>query len=197
MRNVTVFGGSGFLGRYLISRLVKGGDRVRAAVRDPAAASHLLPLGDVGQVQPVQANIRNAASVRRAVGGADVVVNLVGLLYQRGAQSFQAVHEDGAATIAAVAAEAGASRLLQVSAIGAAADATSAYGRSKAAGEAAVREHFPGATIVRPSIVFGPEDGFFNLFGMLASLSPVLPLIGGGHTRFPPVFVGDGADGID
>jgi len=195
--NVTVFGGSGFIGRYLIKRLAARGCRVRAAVRDPEAASFLKPMGEVGQVMPVQANIRDEASVARAVAGADAVVNLVGVLYSRGAQSFERVHADGAGSIARAAADAGVSRVLHVSAIGADADSGAAYARSKAAGEAAVRAARPDATIVRPSVVFGPEDSFFNLFAWLATFSPVLPLIGGGHMRMQPVYVGDVAEGLD
>lgn len=196
LANVTVFGGSGFIGRYLVKRLAARGLRVRAAVRDPEAAAFLKPMGDVGQVVPVATNIRNAASVARAVDGADAVVNCVGILFEKGRQSFAAVHGAGAARIAEAAAAAGVERLVQVSAIGADADSTAAYARSKAAGEAAVLKAFPTATVLRPSVVFGPEDDFFNRFGMLATVLPGLPLIGGGETRFQPVYVGDVADAI-
>ena len=190
-RLVTVFGGSGFLGRHVVRRLAQSGARVRVAVRDTEAAMFLKPMGDVGQVVPVQANVRNEPSVGRAVEGADSVINLVGILYESGPQRFASVHGEGAGRAARAAAEAGAERFVQVSAIGADPDSPAQYARSKAAGEAAVREACPGATIVRPSVVFGPEDGFFNRFAALARLLPVLPLIGGGRTRFQPVYVGD------
>lgn len=196
IRSATVFGGSGFLGRYVVRRLAADGVRIRAAVRDPEAANFLKPMGDVGQVVPIQANVRHASSVRRAVEGADAVINLVGLLYQAGPQRFDAVHVFGAGTIAKASAEAGVGRLVHVSAIGADPESEAAYARTKAAGEAAVREAFPDATVVRPSVVFGPEDDFFNRFGWLATLLPALPLIGGGETKFQPVYVGDVAEGI-
>ena len=196
LANVTVFGGSGFIGRYLVKRLAARGARVRVAVRDPEAAAFLKPMGDVGQVAPVATNIRNAASVARAVDGADAVVNCVGILFERGRQRFDAVHGAGAARIAEVAAAAGVERLVQVSAIGADLESSSAYARSKAAGEAAVLDAFPSASVLRPSVVFGPEDDFFNRFGALATILPALPLIGGGETRFQPVYVGDVADAI-
>ena len=193
---VTVFGGSGFIGRHTVRRLAQAGLRVRVAVRDPEAAAFLKPMGDVGQVVPVQANLRHEASVRRAVEGADAVINLVGILYQRGSQRFASVHAQGARRVAAAAKAAGAKRFIHVSAIGADPGGTAEYARSKAAGEAAVVEAFPGASIVRPSVVFGPEDAFFNRFAGLARLSPALPLIGGGETRFQPVYVGDVAEAI-
>jgi NADH dehydrogenase len=195
-RNITVFGGSGFLGRHLVRRLAQAGVRVRVAVRDPEAAAFLKPMGGVGQVVPVQANIRDEASVARAVEGAEAVVNTVGILSQWGRQRFDAVHEGGAGQVARAARAAGATRLVHVSAIGADADSSSAYARSKAAGEVAVREAFAGATITRPSVIFGPEDSFFNLFGALLPFTPVLPLIGGGGTRFQPVYVGDVAEAM-
>ena len=188
---VTVFGGSGFLGRYLVARLAEAGARITVAVRDPEAAAFLKPMGEVGQVVPVQANLRHPPSIARAVEGTDAVVNLVGILYQRGRQRFAAIHGHGAELVANAAASAGAGRLIQISAIGADPEAAAEYGRSKAAGEQASRAAFPGATVVRPSIVFGPEDDFFNRFGALARYTPVLPLIGGGQTRFQPVYVGD------
>ncbi len=194
--SITVFGGSGFLGRHLVKRLAEGGARLRVAVRYPEAAGFLKPMGEVGQVVPLQANLRDEASVTRAVEGADAVVNLVGILYQRGRQRFRAVHVEGAARAARAAAAAGARRFVQVSAIGADADSPAEYGRTKAAGEAAVSEAFDGATIVRPSIIFGPEDDFFNRFAAMARLSPALPLIGFGHTRFQPVYVGDVAEAM-
>jgi NADH dehydrogenase len=192
----TVFGGSGFLGRYVVRELRRAGARVRVAVRRPEAAGFLLPMGPVGGVTPVAANVRDDASVRAAVAGSEVVVNLVGVLYERGRQSFDEVHVRGAERVARAAAAAGAERLFHVSAIGADTRSPSAYARSKARGEVRVREAFPAATILRPSIVFGPEDEFFNRFAMLARLAPALPLIGGGHTRFQPVFVQDVAAAI-
>lgn len=194
LRNVTVFGGSGFLGRYIVQRLAHAGARVRVATREPESARFLQPLGVVGQVMAVQANLRHEPSVRRAVEGADAVVNCVGVLFERGRQSFGAVHVNGAARVAQAARDAGARRLLHVSALGADAESTSVYARSKAAGEKAVLEAFPEAVILRPSVVFGPEDDFFNRFAALARILPALPLIGGGATRFQPVYVGDVAD---
>lgn len=193
---VTVFGGSGFIGRYVVRDLARRGWRVRVATRHPDEAAFLRTAGSVGQVVPVFANIRDDASVRAAVGGSDIVVNLVGILYERGRQSFAATHQEGAARVARMAAEAGVSRVIQISAIGASENSPSQYARTKAAGEKAVLEAFSDATILRPSIVFGPEDGFFNLFARLARYSPVLPLIGGGRTRFQPVFVGDVAEAV-
>jgi len=192
----TVFGGSGFVGRYVVRELAKAGARVRVAVRHPDSAGFLRPMGAVGQVTPVAANIRDDASVGAAVAGSDVVVNLVGILYERGRQTFEAVHVTGAARIARASAAAGAGRLIHVSALGADARSPSAYARSKAMGEAKVRELFPTATILRPSVVFGPEDDFFNKFAVLARFVPALPLIGGGHTQFQPVFVGDVAAAV-
>ncbi|AWZ03011.1 3 beta-hydroxysteroid dehydrogenase/Delta 5--_4-isomerase [Rhodobiaceae bacterium] len=193
---VTIFGGSGFVGRYLVRALAEQGYRVRVAVRRPNEALFLKPMGDVGQVQPVQANIRDQASCAAAIEGADAVVNLVGVLYESGAQKFDAVHAMGAKQLAALAADTGITNFLQMSAIGADADSTSAYARSKATGEAAVLEAIPTATIVRPSILFGPEDQFFNRFAAMASLAPALPLIGGGETKYQPVYVKDVAAAI-
>lgn len=193
---VTVFGGSGFIGRYVVQRLAHQGHRVRAAVRRPTLAEFLRTYGNVGQVVPVQANIRDDASVQAAVRGADAVVNLVGLLYESGKQRFDAVHAEGAARVARAAKAAGVKRFVQLSAIGADPRATAAYARTKAAGEAAIREAFPGATVLRPSLVFGPEDAFFNRFANLARLLPVLPLIGGGETKFQPVYVRDVAAAV-
>ncbi|HWA41825.1 MAG TPA: complex I NDUFA9 subunit family protein [Hypericibacter adhaerens] len=195
-RLATVFGGSGFIGRYVVQRLAKQGWMVRAAVRRPDEALFLKPLGDVGQITPVAANLRHQGSVEAAVAGADAVVNLVGLLYQAGPQRFDAVHVEGAGRTAAAAAKAGASRFVQISAIGADPASPAAYARTKAAGEAAVRAAFARATVLRPSIVFGPEDQFFNRFAQMARMSPALPLIGGGHTKFQPVYVGDVADAV-
>ena len=188
---VTVFGGSGFVGAQVVRALAKKGLRVRVAVRNPGRGYRLRMLGDVGQIEVVQANIRVPASIDRALEGAQACVNLVAVLHERGRQKFQVLHAMGARNVAAAAVKAGVTRFVQVSAIGADANSASKYARTKAAGEAAVRELIPEATIVRPSIVFGPEDDFFNRFASMAVSSPVLPLIGGGHTRFQPVFVGD------
>jgi len=188
---VTVFGGSGFVGRYAVRALAKQGWRIRVAVREPHLAPELKVMGDVGQVELVQANVRHEASVRAALVGAQACVNLVGVLYETGRQTFDAVHATAPGLIAEAAAEAGATKFVQVSAIGADADGSAGYARTKAAGEAAVRAAFPNAVVLRPSVVFGPEDGFFNRFGAMAAMSPVLPLIGGGHTKFQPVYVGD------
>jgi NADH dehydrogenase len=193
---VTVFGGSGFLGTQVVRALAKRGLRIRVAVRRPGHGYKLRMLGDVGQIEVVQANLRAAATVARALAGAEACVNLVGVLYETGKQKFQTVHAEGARTVAEVCAAVGVTRLVQVSAIGADANASARYARSKAEGEAAARALVPTAAIVRPSIVFGPGDGFFNMFAQLAALSPVLPLIGGGHTRFQPVFVGDVAAAV-
>ncbi len=195
-RLITVFGGSGFIGRYLVQRLARRGWQIRVAVRHPAQALFLKPLGDVGQITPVPASLRHEGSIRAAVAGSDAVVNLVGILYQRGRQGFAEIHAEGARRVAEAARAAGAERLVQMSALGADPSSPSDYARSKAAGEAAAAAAFPGASIVRPSVVFGPEDGFFNRFAALARYSPVLPLIGGGHTRFQPVYVGDVADAL-
>ena len=169
----------------------------RVAVRRPDEALFLKPAGDVGQVTPIAANIRDDRSVAAAVAGADAVVNLVGILAEGGRQRFDAVQAKGAARIAQAAKAAGATRLIQVSAIGANPQSESLYARSKAEGEAAAKLAFPGVTILRPSIVFGPEDEFFNRFARMALMSPALPLIGGGHTKFQPVFVGDVAAAIE
>ncbi len=191
---ITVFGGAGFVGRYIVKRLAAAGAGVRVACRDPERAKFLKPAGGVGQVVPVQANLRYPDSVRAAVEGVDAVVNCVGVLVSRGPQSFGAIHVAGAGAVAAAAAEAGVRQLVHISAIGADAESTAAYARSKAAGEAAVREAFPDAAILRPSLIVGPEDDFFNRFALLARLLPALPLVGGGFTRFQPAYVGDAAD---
>jgi NADH dehydrogenase len=191
---VTVFGGSGFIGRHLVQALARRGYRVRPAVRRPDLAGFLQPLGMVGQIMPVQANLRYPASVEAAVAGAGAVVNLVGILSAKGRQTFEAVQDEGARAVAA-AAKAHGLPLVQLSAIGASPDGATAYQRSKAAGEAAALE-VPGAVVFRPSVVFGPEDDFFNRFAALARMLPVMPLPGGGVTRFQPVFVGDVAEAI-
>ena len=194
-RIVTVFGGSGFVGRNLVRTLCRKHWRVRVAMRRPHVGTHLKVSGDVGQVQLVQANVRDAASVARAVEGVDAVVNLVGILFESGRQTFEGTQATGARNIAQAARQAGARRLVQVSAIGADANARSEYARTKWAAERAALEAVPAATIIRPSIIFGPEDGFFTRFAEMARLSPVMPLIGG-STRFQPVFVGDVAEAI-
>jgi uncharacterized protein YbjT (DUF2867 family) len=193
---VTVFGGSGFVGRHVVRALAKQGWRVRVAVRRPDLAGHLQPMGGVGQIMPLQANLRYPDSVMRAVQGADAVVNLVGILFESGRQSFDSVQTEGPRAIAMAAAKAGITNLVHLSAIGADAQSPAAYARSKAAGEAAVLEHVPSAIIMRPSIVFGPEDNFFNQFATLARYLPALPLIGGGETKFQPVYVGDVAEAV-
>ncbi len=193
---VTVFGGSGFLGRHLVQRLAATGARVTVAVRNPESALFLKPMGDVGQITPVGADVRDGPAVAAAVQGADWVVNLVGVLYETRRQSFSAIHAQGAERIAKAAKAAGAKRLVQVSAIGADRHSSAAYARSKAAGEAAVAAAYPAATILRPSIIFGPEDDFFNRFAAMARVSVALPLFGGGETRFQPVYVGDVAAAV-
>jgi uncharacterized protein YbjT (DUF2867 family) len=190
-RLVTVFGGSGFLGRHAVRALALDGWRVRAAVRRPDLAGHLQPMGAVGQIHAVQANLRYPDSVRQAVEGAQAVVNLVGILAKSGSQTFDAVHVAGARAVAIAARAAGAQSLVHVSAQGADKRARAKYARSKAAGEAAVLQEFPGAVILRPSLVFGPEDQLFNRFAGMARMAPLLPLIGGGRTKFQPVYAGD------
>jgi uncharacterized protein YbjT (DUF2867 family) len=194
-RLVTIFGGSGFLGRHIVRALCKRGYRIRVAVRRPDLAFHLQPLGRVGQIHAVQANLRYPASVQAAARGAHVVINLVGILFERGKQRFAAVQAEGPGIVAEAAAAAGAC-MIHVSALGADPGSPALYARTKAAGEQAVRAALPAATIFRPSIVFGPEDAFFNKFAAMARVSPILPLIGGGHTRFQPVFAGDVAEAI-
>jgi uncharacterized protein YbjT (DUF2867 family) len=192
---VTVFGGSGFLGRHVVRALAQRGYRIRVAVRRPDLAGHLQPLGRVGQIHAVQANLRYPASVEAAARDADVLVNLVGILFERGRQGFDAVQAFGAEAVALAAASFGA-RLVHVSAIGADEQAPSHYARSKALGEKLALAAVPSAVVLRPSIVFGPEDDFFNKFGSLARFVPALPLVGGGHTRFQPVFAGDVASAV-
>ena len=193
---VTVFGGSGFVGRHLVRALAKAGWRVRVAVRRPDLAGHLQPLGGVGQIHAVQANVRYRDSVERAVQGADAVVNLVGILNESGRQKFSSVQAQGARFIGEAAAKAGIANVVHVSAIAADPNAASEYARSKAAGEAAMLAACPQVVIMRASLIFGPEDGFFNKFAEMARFSPVLPLIGGGETKFQPVYVGDVASAV-
>jgi len=192
---VTVFGGSGFVGRSVVRALAKRDYRIRVAVRRPELAGHLQPLGRVGQIHAVQANLRYPDSVAAALRDSHVAINLVGILTESGAQTFEAVQAEGAGTVAKAAAAADAS-LVHVSAIGADAESASAYARAKAAGEAAVRDAVPDAVIMRPSVVFGPEDQFTNRFAGLARISPILPLIGGGETKMQPVYVGDVATAV-
>jgi NADH dehydrogenase len=192
---VTIFGGSGFVGTQVVQLMARQGYRIRVAVRRPDLAGHVKPLGTVGQIQPIQANLRNPASVQRAVEGADIVINLVGILAEGGRQRFRAVHTMGAKNVAEAAKAAGAEALVHMSALGADVDSPSMSQQSKAMGEEEVLKHFPKAVIVRPSIIFGQGDGFFNLFGALARMFPVLPVISG-KTKFQPIFVGDVAQAI-
>jgi uncharacterized protein YbjT (DUF2867 family) len=192
---VTVFGGSGFLGRSVVRALAKRDYRIRVAVRRPELAGHLQPLGKVGQIHAVQTNLRYPASVEAAMRDSHVAINLVGILAEGGAQTFDAVQGQGAGTVAKAAGAVGA-RMVHVSAIGADENSPSHYARAKAAGELAVRAAIPAATILRPSVVFGPEDQFTNRFGALARISPALPLIGGGLTKLQPVYVGDVATAV-
>ncbi|MFZ0347727.1 MAG: complex I NDUFA9 subunit family protein, partial [Pseudolabrys sp.] len=192
---VTVYGGSGFLGRHVVRALAKRHYRIRVAVRRPELANFLQPLGRVGQIHAVQANLRNVPSVEAAARDAQVLINLVGILFERGRQRFDAVHAYGAEQVA-LAANAHGARMVHVSAIGADANSTSAYARTKANAEQLVLAAQPSTVIMRPSILFGPEDDFFNRFAALARISPALPLIGGGLTRFQPAFVGDVAAAI-
>ena len=210
-RLVTIFGGSGFVGRHIVRELASRGDRMRIAVRDPDAALFLKPMGDVGQITPVAAPIGDEARVRAACAGADAVINLVGILYEHGRQRFRAVHVDGARRVAEAARAGGAAALVHLSALGADPQSPSAYGRSKAEGEAEVRKAFPQAAIVRPSVMFGPEDDFFNKFAGLAAWLPLLPVVGvrwrpgdlragrflgNGGPKFQPAYVGDVAAAV-
>ena len=191
----TVFGGSGFIGRYVVQRLANADYVVRVAVRDPAGARFLQTQGRVGQIVPLAASVTEEAAAARAVAGADLVVNLVGILHERRSGDFQRIHVEGAGRVARLAAAAGAERLVHISAIGADPQSPSAYGRTKADGEQAVRAAFAAATVLRPSIVFGPEDQFFNRFAALSRLLPFMPVIRG-DARFQPVYVGDVADAV-
>ncbi|MEJ8405853.1 complex I NDUFA9 subunit family protein [Brevundimonas vesicularis] len=194
---VTLFGGSGFIGSQAVRALARRGWRIRVAVRNPVLAIEIQPLGDPGQIQFMRCDITNPADVAQAVRGADAVVNLVGVLHDAsGKRGFDAVHTEAAKTIAEAAKAAGVERLVQISAIGADAASPSAYGRTKAQAEAAVRAVYPDAVILRPSLVFGAGDGFLNRFAAMATMAPALPLIGGGETRFQPVYVGDVAEAI-
>jgi NADH dehydrogenase len=194
MRTVTIFGGSGFVGRYLVQKFAENGDQIRVAVRNPLAAQFLKPLGEVGQITFVQASLASSENLSHIIQGSDVVINLVGILYEKGSQTFEKVHVEGAANIAETASKLGISRLLHMSALGAHKDSHARYASTKARGEEMVLKHYPKATLFRPSVIFGREDGFLNRFAQMALISPFLPLIGGGKTRFQPVYVGDVAD---
>ncbi|MBN9554164.1 MAG: complex I NDUFA9 subunit family protein [Alphaproteobacteria bacterium] len=194
-KQITVFGGSGFLGRHAVRALAKEGWRIKVACRHPHRAFFLRPLGQVGQIAPIKCDVTNPDEVEAALHGSAAIVNLPGILYPRG-QSFEEVHVTGADNVAQAAARLGIAAMVHVSAIGAGTESESRYARTKTEGETRIRAAFPAATILRPSIVFGPEDQFFNTFAALARFSPALPLIGGGHTRFQPVFVGDVAAAI-
>ncbi len=193
---VTVFGGSGFVGSQIVRALAREGYRIRVAVRNPGRGYRLPMLGDVGQIEVFQANIRDANSVDRALDRARFCINAVAVLYESGRQSFEALHVMGARTVALAAAAHGVERFVQISAIGADAGSPAKYARTKAAGETIAREIIPGAVVIRPSVVFGPADAFFNRFAAMALTSPALPLIGGGQTRFQPVYVGDVAAAV-
>jgi uncharacterized protein YbjT (DUF2867 family) len=195
-RLVTLFGGSGFIGRHVVRALARDGWRVRVASRRPDLAFHLQPLGKVGQIHAVQANLRYPDSIVHALRDAEAVVNLVGILSETGQQTFDSVQAEGAEALAKAAKAAGAGVFVQLSAIGADAASASGYARTKARGEALVQQAFPGAVVLRPSVVFGPEDQFFNRFAAMARYMPALPLIGGGKTKLQPVFVGDVATAV-
>jgi NADH dehydrogenase len=193
---ITIIGGSGFVGRHIVRALAKRGYRIRVGCRRPDLAGHLQPLGTPGQIMPVQANVRYPASVAAACEGAHAVINLTGVLYSAGAQSFDAIHAFGAEAVAKAARAAKAKVLIHMSSLGADESSAADYARSKAEGERRAKAAFPGAIVLRPSVVFGPEDDFFNRFAALSRFSPVLPLIGGGETKFAPVFVGDIAEAV-
>lgn len=215
---VTIFGGTGFIGRHVIQRLVRQGAVIRVPTRDTEAANYLKPMGEIGQIAPIPCDITDKASVKRAIDGSDQVINLIGILAKSGRSTFDSIHVEAARTIAEAATEAGVRQLVHVSALGASADSPALYARTKAAGEEAVKSAFDGATIVRPSAIFGSEDNFFNMFASLARLTPVMPVFGcplipkpklfgldtpidfdfygDGGTKLQPVFVGDVAAAI-
>ena len=195
-RRTAVLGGSGFIGRYIVQRLAARGDVIPVGCRHAQEAKFLMPLGNVGQIATINVTIGDEQVLHAFLAGNDALVNCVGILRESGAQTFERAHHTGPARLARLAREARIERFVHISAIGADSRSTSAYARTKAAGEAAVRDAFPTVTILRPSVVFGPEDQFFNRFAAIAAISPVLPLIGGGHTRFQPVYVGDVANAV-
>ena len=195
-RRTAILGGSGFIGRYVVKRLAARGEVIAAGCRNAEAAKHLKPLGDVGQIMPLNVGIGDETLLPAFLAGNDSLVNCVGILRESGAQTFELVHHTGPARLARLAREAGVDRFVHISAIGADPRSSSAYARTKAVGEQAVRDAFPTATILRPSVVFGPEVQFFNRFAAMAMFSPALPLIGAGETRFQPVYVGDVADAV-
>ncbi|MBV8060632.1 MAG: complex I NDUFA9 subunit family protein [Alphaproteobacteria bacterium] len=196
LRQITLFGGTGFIGRHLVRKLAETGARIIIPTRHPDLVLPLKTCGDVGQIVALPTNIRHESAVARACAGSDAVINLIGILYEKKNQSFQCLHVETAARIARQVHDAGASQYIQMSSLGASPNAAAAYARSKFAGEEAARTFFPHATILRPSIVFGAEDQFFNLFARMAQFAPALPLIGGGQTRFQPVYVGDVAAAV-
>lgn len=194
MRTVTIFGGSGFVGRYVVQKFAEEGALIRVAVRNPVAANFLKPLGNVGQITPVQTSILSLRDIERVLQGSDVVINLVGILYEKGTQTFEALHVEGARNVAQTAFHLQIPTLLHMSALGANKDSSSLYASTKARGEEMVLKYFPNATLFRPSVIFGAEDSFFNRFAQMTLISPFLPLIGGGKTRFQPIYVGDVAE---
>jgi len=193
---ITIFGGSGFIGRHLTGKLAERGYQIRLAGRDTEKAAQLITQGDVGQIAGVQANIRNVPSIERACAGADIVINLVGLLFEGGAQKFEAVHATGAGNVAAAAKAAGAKQMIHMSALGADESSESAYARTKAKGEELVKDAFEGATILRPSVIFGTDDDFTNKFGQMSTFAPALPLGNGGKNLMQPVWIEDLVDAI-
>ena len=196
MNEITVFGASGFIGRHVVRRLAKTGATIRVPTRNPEKALTLKPMGDVGQIVPFFCSTRNDTSVLEAIGQSETVINLIGILFEKGKDNFQSMHVETAARIARLAKERHVKKLIHISALGAKSPSSSKYATSKAFGEQAVKAFFPNVTIIRPSIVFGPEDNFFNLFASLACYLPGLPLIGGGRTKFQPVYVGDVAEAV-
>jgi len=194
MQTVTIFGGTGFVGRSLVQKFAESGALIRVAVRNPFHAQALKPLGEIGQISLIQASISSQSDVLRAIQGSDVVINLVGILAEKGSQTFEAIHVEGAERVAEAAKQQGISTLLHMSALGVSKDSNSKYSSSKARGQEAVLQRFPNATVFRPSVIFGPEDAFLNRFAQMAFASPFLPLIGGGKTKMQPVYVGDVAD---
>ncbi len=195
-QTITIFGGTGFVGRALVRHLAKSGALIRIPTRNPDKALRLKPCGRVGQIVPIACSLKDKASLQAAIAGSDIVINLVGILYEKGGSGFERLHAALPAQLGEIAAKAGVKQFVHLSAIGAKKESESTYARSKAAGEMGLRKAFPAATILRPSIIFGPDDGFFNLFAEMALFLPALPLIGGGHTKFQPVYVEDVAAAI-